>query len=115
MLNIDIRKDSIVRTILNTLVEGEQCECILKRAAGIPRSWPFYDIAMLERSGLIKSRKIGDWTYYALTGNEINKNVHDINESYKKPSGIDPVVLNRWKNGQDYGSAEAGVMLRRGF
>lgn len=53
--------------ILNLLGGGELCVCDIMTSLAIPQAKASRHLAYLRRSGLVKARKEGLWSYYSLT------------------------------------------------
>lgn len=53
--------------ILNLLRGGELCVCDLISVLGVPQAKVSRHLAYLRRSGLVRARKQGLWSYYSLT------------------------------------------------
>ena len=53
--------------ILNLLRGGELCVCDLIGVIGVPQAKVSRHLAYLRKSGLVRSRKQGLWSYYSLT------------------------------------------------
>lgn len=52
--------------ILEILQDGEQCACKLLEALHIGQSTLSHHMKILVDSGIVRSRKEGKWTYYAI-------------------------------------------------
>ncbi len=52
--------------ILNLLRAGELCVCDLINVIGVPQAKISRHLAYLRRAGLVRARKQGLWSYYAL-------------------------------------------------
>ena len=52
--------------ILHLLRGGEVCVCDLQRVLGVPQAKVSRHLAYLRRAGLVRARKQGLWSYYAL-------------------------------------------------
>ena len=56
-----------IRTLL-LLQQGEMCVCEVVAALGLAPSTVSRHLAVLERAGLVVSRKLGRWVHYRLAG-----------------------------------------------
>ncbi|GAB7022202.1 ArsR/SmtB family transcription factor [Salidesulfovibrio brasiliensis] len=48
------------------LFEGEQCVCRLRDLVGLDTSTVSRHLSVLRQAGVVRSRKQGNWAYYAL-------------------------------------------------
>lgn len=54
--------------ILELLCGGEQCACVLLDSMEISQPTLSYHMKILCKSGIVKSRRVGPWNYYAING-----------------------------------------------
>ena len=58
----DPRRIQIVKLLQN----GEECACELIEKTGMPQSTLSYHMKVLCKSGIVKAREEGKWTYYRI-------------------------------------------------
>ena len=54
--------------VLELLMQGEQCACVLLEQLDISQSTLSYHMKILCRSGIVRERAVGPWKYYAIDG-----------------------------------------------
>jgi len=54
--------------VLELLLQGEQCACVLLKDLGISQPTLSYHMKILCQSGLVKERPVGPWKYYSIDG-----------------------------------------------
>lgn len=52
--------------ILELLCDGEQCACVLLDSLEISQPTLSHHMKILCKSGIVKSRRVGPWNYYAI-------------------------------------------------
>jgi len=59
--------DPVRIRILWALSKAELCPCVLKQVSELPDSKLSYHLAVLERAGLVTSRRTRNWMIYSIT------------------------------------------------
>ncbi len=70
--------------ILNLLRENEMCVCELSGVLRVSQPLISHHLAVLKKSGMIKSRKIGYWSYFTLNQEDLGELKREILESVLK-------------------------------
>ena len=52
--------------VLELLMSGEQCACVLLRELNISQPTLSYHMKILRESGIVKERPVGPWKYYSI-------------------------------------------------
>lgn len=58
--------------IMDMLLDGELCACILLEELDITKSTLSHHIQVLINAGLVDYRKVGKWVHYSITKSELN-------------------------------------------
>jgi ArsR family transcriptional regulator len=61
--------DPVRIRILWALSKADLCPCVLKQVSELPDSKLSYHLAVLERAGLVASRRTKNWMIYSITPN----------------------------------------------
>ena len=77
--------------ILEMLQSGEKCACKLLDALHISQSTLSHHMKILVESGIIKSRKEGKWTYYAIDSEGCQKAKLLLNQMTCVHSSLDDI------------------------
>ena len=54
--------------VLELLMQGEQCACVLLEQLDISQPTLSYHMKILCRSGIVRERAVGPWKYYSIDG-----------------------------------------------
>ena len=71
--------------IIKLLQGGEKCACELIEKMGMPQSTLSYHMKILCRSGIVKARESGKWTYYRVSQTGSKRAIEVIQKITAKP------------------------------
>lgn len=97
---IKILTDKKRLRILNLLKENEMCVCELSGILRASQPLISHHLSVLKNSGMIKSRKIGYWSYFSLNLEGLNKLKRNILEAILKELQKDSYAIQDLKRYQ---------------
>lgn len=62
--------------ILELLVSGEKCACVLMEEMNMPQSSLSYQMKVLCESGIVEARQEGKWTHYQISGGGLHEAIN---------------------------------------
>ena len=78
-------------TIMTMLADGEICACRILEALDITQPTLSHHMKILQRSGLVNVRKVGQWSHYSINRDRVSE-VVEFMEGLLSPSGSGPIV-----------------------
>ena len=70
--------------ILEMLVDGEICACKILEALNITQPTLSHHMKILQQCGLVKSRKVEQWSYYSINTDEVSEIIDYFSEIRNK-------------------------------
>ena len=70
--------------IIDLLIDGEKCACVLLEKLSISQSTLSHHMKILTTSKVVKGRNEGKWTYYSISEEGVNR-AEKILQSFVKP------------------------------
>ena len=70
--------------ILEMLVDGEICACKILEALNITQPTLSHHMKILQQCGLVKSRKVEQWSYYSVNTDEVSEIIDYFSEIRNK-------------------------------
>lgn len=78
--------------ILEMLVDGEICACKILEALNITQPTLSHHMKILQQCGLVKSRKVEQWSYYSINTDEVSEIIDYFSEIRNKQNKL--IVLD---------------------
>lgn len=75
--------------VLDMLRDGERCVCDLQGALDAAQSRLSFHLRVLREAGLVRDRKEGRWSYYAINEDALAE-VHDLTRQLASASDVPP-------------------------
>ncbi len=74
--------------ILEMLVDGEICACKILEALNITQPTLSHHMKILQQCGLVKSRKVEQWSYYSINTDEVSEIIDYFSEIRNKQNKL---------------------------
>ena len=74
--------------ILEMLTDGEICACKILEALNITQPTLSHHMKILQQCGLVKSRKVEQWSYYSINTDEVSEIIDYFSEIRDKQNNL---------------------------